>query len=221
MSYSTEVSTMLSAASYPSVFHTAFRIKLGLLTCALTRHTPKFRPHAQLAFLQGALSSHIFLGLAHTLSANWEGITIVREASYPSLDHGPDRYCGESSILSFHFILTHSIRSWLHRLMKSLMYLDFFKTEIFCASDDTIKKAKDNLENKTKYMQRNIQMANKVHEKTLNIVSHQRKAKKNHNKSTTSYTKMALIKTTVLTRMGRNWNPHTLLVEMQNNGVIL
>lgn len=154
MSYSTEVSTMSPAATYPSVFHTAFRIKPSLLTCAFISHTPKFRPHAQLAFLQRALSSHIFLGLAHILSAKWEGITIVRTASYPSLDHGPHRCCGGNFILSSHFILTHSIRSWPHRLMKSLIYLDFIKIETFCASDDTITKAKDNPENKTKYVQR-------------------------------------------------------------------
>lgn len=101
MSYSTEVFTMSPAAAYPSVFHTAFRIKPSLLTCALTGHTPKFRPRAQLAFLQRALGSHSFLGRAHILPANWEGITIVRTASYPSLDHGPHRCCGE-----FHSIIS-------------------------------------------------------------------------------------------------------------------
>lgn len=126
-----------------------------------------------------------------------------------------------SFILSSHFILTHPIRSWPHRMMKSLIYLDFIKTETFCASDDTLTKAKDNQKIRQSMCREYIHVANEVRQKMLNIVSHQRKANQKHKNITTSYYKMALIKTTMLTRMGRNWNLHTLLVEMQNNGVTL
>lgn len=56
--------------------------------------------------------------------------------------------------------------------MKSLIDLDFIKMETFYASDDTILKWKTTQKIRQNMCKEDKQVANKVCEKMLNIVSH-------------------------------------------------
>lgn len=82
----------------------------SLLSHVPTHHTPIFQPHAQLMFHERTSAHTSSPVLAHTLSAAWERVTIVRKGShgYLSLDYEPDRCCGKSFTPSSHCVHTLS-----------------------------------------------------------------------------------------------------------------